>query len=117
MEDAKDEESESAATSSNTAVTSQTKHVWPLSPAPRGRNAALQPLLFVEPAQEEELSCYLSRARDLPLPCVFCEKRFGEGCDGEGVKWESVRDQLLCHLLEVHKIVIHEVAQIASLRR
>ena len=93
--------------------------VWPLPPAPHLRSAALKPLLFPEPAQDDR-SHLLKRSRDIPLPCVLCERCFGEeGSEGveEGGRWEREKDALLCHLLEDHCIVVHQVEHIASLRR
>ena len=93
--------------------------VWPLPSPPHQRSAILKPLLFPEPAKEDR-SYLLYRSRDLPLPCVLCEKCYGDGVrEGEreeGV-WEAARDQLLRHLLDNHQIVIHQVDHIASLRR
>lgn len=91
--------------------------VWPLSrPMAQRNSAALRPLVFTDPAPEpQDRSVYLHRSRDLPLPCVMCEQCFGTTV-GEG-GWESARDQLLQHLLEAHKIVVHQVSLIASLRR
>ena len=95
--------------------------VWPLPPAPHLRSAALKPLLFPEPHREDR-SHLLRRSRDLPLPCVLCDRCFGEsGSEGEeeeeGGRWERGRDALLCHFLDDHCIVVHQVEYIASLRR
>ena len=92
--------------------------VWPLPPAPHLRSAALKPLLFPEPTKEDK-SHLLRRSRDLPLPCVLCDRCFGEGGEEEEEegRWERVRDALLRHFLEDHCIVIHQVENIASLRR
>ncbi|CAI8058403.1 Zinc finger protein 277 [Geodia barretti] len=94
--------------------------VWPLPPAPHLRSAALKPLLFPEPHGEDR-SHLLRRSRDLPLPCVLCDRCFGEsGSEGEeeeeGGRWERGRDALLCHFLDDHCIVVHQVEYIASLR-
>ena len=91
--------------------------VWPLPPAPHRRSAALKPLLFPEPDKEDR-TYLLRRSRDLPLPCVLCERCFGEGVRGEeGCVWEGARDALLHHLLADHSLIIHQVDSIASLRR
>lgn len=105
--------------------------VWPIS-RPQRSGAALRPLLFSESVPDpQDRSVYLHRSRDLPLPCVVCEQSFGAAVKEEASEsgreersesgreggWESARDQLLQHLLEAHKIVIHQVSLIASLRR
>lgn len=96
------------------------KPVWPLSPPSHLRSAALKPLLFPEPGKED--STYLiRRSRDLPLPCVLCERCFDVDVVSESVcedsVWERVRDELLRHLLVDHFIVIHQVDRIVSLSR
>ena len=103
--------------SQTASIVSEFAPVWPLPPAPHLRSAALQPLLFPEPV--EEPSHLLWRSRDLPLPCVLCERDFGEcgeGVEGDG-GWKEARDVLLQHLLNHHFIVIHQVDRIATLRR
>lgn len=115
VERKKEMQSEAAASSLDPAAP-EFGPVWPLPSPPHQRSAALRPLLFPEPAKEDR-SYLLYRSCDLPLPCVLCDKCYGDGVrEGEGV-WERARDQLLHHLLEDHQIVIHQVDHIASLRR
>ena len=121
--DEREDHVQSAVTKALNPAAPEFEPVWPLS-RPQRSGACLRPLVFSEPVPDpQDRSVYLHRSRDLPLRCVMCEQCFGAAVREEASEggreggWESARDQLLQHLLEVHKIVIHQVSLIASLRR
>lgn len=72
----------------------------------RAKDTLLQPLLFPE-EPKQDLSCFLGPAKDSPLPCVVCDASFSDG---------RAKDELLRHLLTVHKIVVNKVTEIASMK-
>ena len=117
-DETKEKQSSAAAGSHLDPTVPEFVPVWPLPPpAPQRRCASLQPLLFPEPDKKDRTHL-LRRSRDLPLPCVLCERCFGEEVrEGGGGEWERARDDLLRHLLADHSLVIHQVSHIASLRR
>lgn len=73
------------------------------------RDAILQPLTFPE-AMKQDLSYFLDPSKDVPVPCMLCEQAFDyrTGATAQGA-W-------LHHLLTVHKVVVHRVEDICSLK-
>jgi len=71
------------------------------------RDAILQPLIFPE-APKQDLSHFLESSNDVPIPCLLCEQTFDSGT--------KARDAWLHHLLTTHKVVVHRVEDICSVK-
>lgn len=73
------------------------------------RDAILQPLTFPE-ALKQDLSYFLDPSKDVPVPCMLCEQTFDYHTGA------TAQDAWLHHLLTVHKVVVHRVEDICSLK-
>ena len=71
----------------------------------------LAPLYFPEEISilKEDQYCLIDRLKDIPLPCLVCEETLNNP--------ESAREDFLKHLLEEHRIVIHNANVISSMKR
>lgn len=80
------------------------------------RRPVLGPLLFPE-SQATDVSCFYEEEKDLPIPCLLCDKDFDAvSTDDEIREEDSPRQKFLRHLLMEHKIVIHGISDITSFK-